>query len=80
MCEIRFRSYFRERATDFQVLDAITTFEESKYAYQSTLDLLHHTPISSECSSRAVENRECCGDFARTRVGWRRPSTLSAWI
>ena len=44
MCEIRFRSYFRERATDFQVLDAITTFEESKYAYQSTLDLLHHTP------------------------------------
>ena len=44
MCEIRFRSYFRERATDFQVLDAITTFEDSKYAYQSTLDLLHHTP------------------------------------
>jgi LacI family transcriptional regulator len=44
MCEIRFRSYFRERATDFQVLDAITTFEDSKHAYQSTLDLLHHTP------------------------------------
>jgi LacI family transcriptional regulator len=38
MCEIRFRSYFRERATDFKVLDAITTFEDS------TLDLLHHTP------------------------------------
>ncbi len=35
---------FRERATDFQVLDAITTFEDSNYAYQSTLDLLHHTP------------------------------------
>jgi LacI family transcriptional regulator len=44
MNEIRFRSYFRERATEFQVLDAITTFEDSKYAYQSTLDLLHHTP------------------------------------
>jgi LacI family transcriptional regulator len=44
MCEIRFRSYFRERATEFQVLDAITTFEETKYAYQCTLDLLHHTP------------------------------------
>jgi len=44
MCEIRFRSYFRERAPEFQVLDAITTFEDSKYAYQSTLDLLHHTP------------------------------------
>ena len=26
------------------MLDAITTFEDSKYAYQSTLDLLHHTP------------------------------------
>ena len=44
MNEIRFRSYFRERATDFQVLDAITMFEDSKYAYQNTLDLLHHTP------------------------------------
>jgi LacI family transcriptional regulator len=44
MCEIRFRSYFRERAPEFQVLDAITTFEDSKYAYQSTLDLLHRTP------------------------------------
>jgi LacI family transcriptional regulator len=44
MNEIRFRSYFRERATEFQVLDAITTFEDSKYAYQSTIDLLHHTP------------------------------------
>jgi LacI family transcriptional regulator len=44
MNEIRFRSYFRERATEFQVLDAITTFEDSKYAYQSTVDLLHHTP------------------------------------
>jgi LacI family transcriptional regulator len=44
MCEIRFRSYFRERATEFQLLDAITTFEDSKYAYQSTIDLLHHTP------------------------------------
>lgn len=44
MCEIRFRSYFRERATEFQVLDAITTFEDSQYAYQNTLDLLHHTP------------------------------------
>ena len=44
ICEIRFRSYLRERATEFQVLDAITTFEDSNYAYQSTLDLLHHTP------------------------------------
>jgi LacI family transcriptional regulator len=26
ICRIRFRSYFRERATEFQVLDAITSF------------------------------------------------------
>jgi hypothetical protein len=32
------------RDRDDLVVDAITTFEESKYAYQSTLDLLHHTP------------------------------------
>jgi LacI family transcriptional regulator len=44
MNEIRFRSYLRECATDFQVLDAITTFEDSKYAYQSVVDLLHRTP------------------------------------
>jgi LacI family transcriptional regulator len=44
MNEIRFRSYFRERAAGFQVLDAITTFEDSSYSYQSTLDLLHRTP------------------------------------
>lgn len=44
MCEIRFRSYFRERAPRFQLLDAITTFEDSTYSYQSTVDLLHHTP------------------------------------
>jgi LacI family transcriptional regulator len=31
MREIRFGPYFRERGTDFQVLDAITAFEDSKY-------------------------------------------------
>lgn len=44
ICEIRFRSYFRERAPEFQVLDGITTFEDSAYAYQSVLDLLHRNP------------------------------------
>ena len=42
--EIRFRSYFRDHAPEFQLLDAITTFEDSAYAYQSALDLVHHTP------------------------------------
>jgi len=44
ICEIRFRSYFRERAPEFQVLEGITTFEDSAYANQSVLDLLHRTP------------------------------------
>ena len=44
ICEIRFRSYFRERAPEFQALDAITTFEDSAYGYQSALDLMHRTP------------------------------------
>jgi len=44
ICEIRFRSYFRERAPEFHVLDGITTFEDSANAYQSALDLMHRTP------------------------------------
>jgi LacI family transcriptional regulator len=44
ICEIRFRSYFRERAPEFQVLDGIPTFEDSGYGYQSALDLMHRTP------------------------------------
>jgi len=66
MNEIRFRSYFRERATNFQVLDAITTFEDSKYGLPK-----HSRPPapysrSLDCSSQAVENPGSCGDFART--------------
>jgi LacI family transcriptional regulator len=44
MCEIRFRSYFRERAPEFHLLDSLSTFEDWNFAYQSTLDLLHRTP------------------------------------
>jgi LacI family transcriptional regulator len=42
--EIRFRSYFRDHAPGFQLLDAIPTFEDSALAYQRTLDLIHRVP------------------------------------
>src|SRR5690606_18488692 len=40
MREIGFRSYFREHAPSFQVLDAIVNLEEPRIAYEATLDLL----------------------------------------
>jgi ABC-type sugar transport system substrate-binding protein len=66
MNEIRFRSCFREPATDFQVLDAITTFEDSKYACQSTLDLLHHTrDLASGGAAWAGSSRSRYGRYLR---------------
>ncbi|KLK91931.1 LacI family DNA-binding transcriptional regulator [Microvirga sp. KLBC 81] len=42
--EMRFRSYFREHAPEFQLLDSVATLEDSRYAYEITLDLLRRTP------------------------------------
>ena len=42
--EIGFRSYFREHAPAFQVLDAIVNLEEERIAYEATLDLLKRHP------------------------------------
>lgn len=39
-----FRSYFREHAADFHVLEARTSLEEARYAYETTLDLLKRNP------------------------------------
>ena len=39
-----FRSYFREHATGFQLLEPRTSLEEVRYAYESTLDLLQREP------------------------------------
>lgn len=44
MREIGFRSYFREHAPSFQVLDAIVNLEEPRIAYEATLDLLKRHP------------------------------------
>lgn len=39
-CEMSFRSYFREYAPDFQLLEPRTSLEDVRYAYENTLDLL----------------------------------------
>jgi hypothetical protein len=62
---------FSRAATEFQVLDAITTFEDSKYAYQSIVDLLHHTPDLVATSLPEAKNPGYCADYAKTRVGLR---------
>lgn len=44
MREIGFRSYFREHAPSFRVLEAIVNLEELQIAYEATLDLLKKHP------------------------------------
>jgi LacI family transcriptional regulator len=44
VCEISFRSYFREHASDFHLLETRTSLEDARYAYESTLDLLKRDP------------------------------------
>ena len=56
-CEMSFRSYFREHAPDFHILEALISLEEPRLAYENTLDLLSATKTSSACSSRAAESR-----------------------
>ena len=42
--EIGFRSYFREHAPDFEVLDTLVNLETSQITHEATLDLLHRHP------------------------------------
>ena len=39
-----FRSYMREHAPGFGVMESVTTFEDPGYAYENTLDLIRRTP------------------------------------
>jgi LacI family transcriptional regulator len=43
-CEMSFRSYFREHAPDFHLLEPRTSLEDARYSYASTLDLLQRDP------------------------------------
>jgi LacI family transcriptional regulator len=42
--EIGFRSYFRECAADFEVLDTIVNLDSQQLTHESTIDLLHKHP------------------------------------
>jgi LacI family transcriptional regulator len=42
--EMSFRSYFRENAPDFSVLEPISTFEKTQFAYEGMQDLLRRHP------------------------------------
>lgn len=44
VCEASFRSYVREHAPEFQLLEPLTSLEDPRYAHESTLDLLKRNP------------------------------------
>ena len=43
-CETGFRSYLRELAPSFELLEPLATLESERFAYEGTLDLLKRTP------------------------------------
>lgn len=45
--EIGFRSYFRDNAPSFEVLDTLVTLEKRQITYETTLDLMHGNLSSS---------------------------------
>jgi LacI family transcriptional regulator len=44
LCEMSFRSYFRENAPEFHLLEPLTSLEDGHLAHESTLDLLRRKP------------------------------------
>jgi LacI family transcriptional regulator len=44
VCEMSFRAYIREHAPGFRLLEPRTSLEDTRYAYESTLDLLRRDP------------------------------------
>lgn len=44
LCEISCRSYFREHAPGFRVLDALMSLEDTRLAHEATLELLSRHP------------------------------------
>jgi LacI family transcriptional regulator len=45
LSEISFRSYMREHAPAFQVLEPLASFEDVHFAHEATLDLLRRQPV-----------------------------------
>lgn len=44
LAEISFRSYFREHAPDFRLLEPLFNLDEDRIAHEATVDLLHGNP------------------------------------
>lgn len=44
LCEMSFRAYLREHAPGFRVHEPIASFEDRRFAYEATLDLLRRIP------------------------------------
>ncbi len=55
--EMGFRSYFREHAPDFELLEPVPSFEDPRFAYETTLDLLHRNPtlVGLYCAGGGIE-------------------------
>ncbi len=55
--EMGFRSYFREHAPDFALLETTPSFEDPRVAYESTLDLLRRHPnlVGLYCAGGGIE-------------------------
>jgi LacI family transcriptional regulator len=44
LAEISFRSFFREHAPDFRLLEPLFNLDEDRIAYEATVELLHNNP------------------------------------
>lgn len=55
--EMGFRSYFREHAADFELLEPVPSFEDPRFAYEATLDLLRRSPavVGLYCAGGGIE-------------------------
>jgi LacI family transcriptional regulator len=55
--EMGFRSYFREHAAEFELLEPVPSFEDPRFAYEATLDLLRREPslVGLYCAGGGIE-------------------------
>ncbi|RBP79630.1 LacI family DNA-binding transcriptional regulator [Marinomonas rhizomae] len=57
LCEVSFRSYCRENAPQFQIVEAVVSLEDASLAEEATLELLKHNPdlVGLYCAGGGVE-------------------------
>lgn len=88
MREIGFRSYFREHAPQFQVLDTLVNLETRQITHEATLDLLQRHPDligfyvaggGMEGAISALREEKMAGKFVAV-VNEKTPESLSALV